>query len=250
MDDLEMLVRSASSEPTGPLDWDAVQRRGQRLSARRRVAGASGLLMAVVVVASLAFVVRSSGAPDADDSSRSPALSAVPPTQTPYSPKTGGEPVQPAATASVALPRGWHRATTALAPFLDDPHEIGSFASFPVQGTNTESPACDAQVPKAAVDAMSATDAYIWLVESWTNGRSPASADPNRFPPRPGQFAFDMFRRLDCAATIGSKPAGSFGVFWWTEGGRVFGAYVVLGIDASPKRRQEALDVLNSLQVR
>ena len=28
MDDLEMLVRSASSEPTGPLDWDAVQRRG------------------------------------------------------------------------------------------------------------------------------------------------------------------------------------------------------------------------------
>jgi len=109
-------------------------------------------------------------------------------------------------------------------------------------------PACDAQVPLSAVQALGKRDALIWLLEWDTSGRSPIYTSNRSSPPRPDHFDVDAMTPFDCASSAPSDPGLMFRTTSFRDRGREFLVHVVLGSEASD-RRAEVAAILDSFQV-
>jgi hypothetical protein len=157
---------------------------------------------------------------------------------------------RPAAAASIAapvesrehhftasLPAGWHLARRSLTPNLSNPVEILS------AGTMPELRARDgdcAHMPVGAIEQMGPRDALVTIFER--------SGEP-RFPDRPPRFTLPgragQSEAIPCAHTATRLDDYWFG---FRDANRGFHVLVVLGHDAPPERRAEALALLDSLR--
>lgn len=136
------------------------------------------------------------------------------------------------AGVSVELPRGWHAGTPADGNVVDPLTRVVA----------SSAPGELRQVPcQIARYAPRPTDVTLVIVEWQAIGNA-------RSGPRPGRFTQETLK-------IHPPPAiecfdGRGGSAQFVDQGRVFGTYLLVGNQAPDRLLKEALDVLNTLQVR
>lgn len=241
MNDLRERLVDAAGEPARGVDLDSVEHRAHRLTRRRRAARAMSVVVVGALALSGALLVTSNGSDDAATHIAAPA---------PATPSSGE--VFDGQGDRVQLPPGWYRSGAPLVPYLSSPQEILSVATFPL-APDDRGPGCDAQLPKGTLDAMQPADAFVWIVEPSQNPRVPANlggyADPSQFPHRPAHFSLDQFQAYDCSGPTWSYPHATFRRLYFTESGRVIGAYVTLGDQVTPEREAQVMALLDSLEL-
>lgn len=222
--DLRDWIRQGAAQPRNPVDLDAIRRLARR-SQRRRSTAVTVAIIAVIAASVVGVVARR----DHDRAARVATAG------------THGSGV------TMVLPAGWSRAAASLTPSLTDPREIAAVASYALPST-IDGPACDEQVPLAALRALGPTDAFIWILQ---DSRSPGS--PRR--PRPARFTLAEMDQDpgQCATQAQTMPGVVQGItvhsLYFTDNGTDVAAYVVLGPNAGPNRITEVEQVLDSLQL-
>ena len=211
------------------LERELLEAHGRRHDRRRWRASASvarALVAAAVVIAVVAIVAWVGDAPPGDEV-----------------PAARWNEVEDAAHAlHVSVPPGWEVTARSLTPHLADPREVLSVGTFPLRYREAK---C-AQYPTGALEAMGPSDAFVTVQE---RGRGVSSVG---FGARPRAFA-------DSAAPFSSPGDMSHCVqtslrltqymLPFTDAGRHFIAFVVLGPDVSDARRAEAFAILDRLAI-
>jgi hypothetical protein len=151
---------------------------------------------------------------------------------------------------SVTIPNGWNRAEQPLVPYVADPQELLSAGTVPLL-PNTLGPACDAQLPKSAIDALSPTDVFVLVIESHESGQLPnprAPVVPSQFPTRPNNFADAQFQAIGCSGPTWSYPNVQFQRISFQDHDRVIHVFLAWGNAVSQQRRSQTWELLNSLR--
>jgi hypothetical protein len=154
----------------------------------------------------------------------------------------GANPTVDRAGVSIDLPYGWTVVPRVTTP-VSDPLERLAISATPA----TIDPDQSTCVTEASTRVFDDGGAMV-LVMEYTSDLPPPVAS---YPPRPARFGPDV------PAPGGSRvPAGGFecfdgsgGVFQFTDHGRRFLAWVLLGTRAGPGVEATALDALTSLTV-
>jgi hypothetical protein len=145
------------------------------------------------------------------------------------------------ASPTVTLPAGWYTTTERYAPYLADPREVYSAATYPLPAPGTPTPACDGQIPKAPLEAMPPDGAFVWLLVSGADSerRNPNPGDTK--PPRPASFTLGSLPQTDC---------GGYAVRmgWYSIDGRTVGITIALGPSATPDRVRELETLVGSIR--
>ena len=138
---------------------------------------------------------------------------------------------------SAELPPGWERAPRSLTPGLSNPAEILSAGT--VRALRPTAGAC-AHMPVAAIERVGPRDAFVSVQERYGEAR---------FPDRPERFALPAPDPGSDAAAC-ARNGGRLDVYWFgfRDARRGFHVLVVLGREAPPARREEALALLDSLR--
>ena len=131
---------------------------------------------------------------------------------------------------TVILPAGWRTMPADDGPVVDPVAQV-AVSSGPMEDRET---GCQ------VADYGPADDAVSLIVLEWQPG------DEIQLDPRPGRFGSE-----ELPLTPGSIECftGSGGTVQFTDHGRVFGAYVLLGPDAPAELADEARAVLETLRV-
>jgi hypothetical protein len=217
-----------------------VQRRARQMRRRTAAGWAIGVVAVVGAIAATPVLLEGSD-PAAIQSDRSSPGREVVPSPDPV--------VEPGPTRidargdTIWLPSGWYRAATPIAPQLVNPRELLSFATFPFELVPSDAVCVGDAPPAAAVAAMESDDVLAWMVEWFPAGGLTPSADA--VEPRPAHFDPTGLEPRDCVAQI--APYLRSGSFLFSDQGRVFDIYVVVGEDASPERERQLYDALDSL---
>jgi hypothetical protein len=142
------------------------------------------------------------------------------------------------AGVTVALPPGWH-STRPVQGHVTNPLTRLAVASGSIRSRLTG--ACDAQV----ADYVIPRDAVAIVVVEWTKpiGGMKIGIGPRR----PRQFTATTLA-IHRAPIIECWP-GAGGSVEWAERGHTFAAYVLLGIQAPPRRAAQARAVLDTLRI-
>jgi hypothetical protein len=138
---------------------------------------------------------------------------------------------------AATLPAGWHLAPRSLTPSLSNPVEILSAGT--VRDMQPRDGDCG-HMPVGAIERLGPRDALVTVYERY--------GEP-RFPDRPARFSLpDRVEQGD--ATACARTATRLDEYWFEfrDGNRGFHVLVVLGHDAPPERRAEALALLDSLR--
>jgi hypothetical protein len=232
--DLRDLLRTAAKCEYGQPDLNHGWRRGRQLRRRRRVTGLIVAGLCVVAVSTATWLVfRSTG---------SPRVTTTPAAGTSYMDSTN--------RFSVTIPDGWNRAEQPLVPYVADPQELLSAGTVPLL-PNTLGPACDAQLPKSAIDALSPTDVFVLVIESHESGQLPnprAPVVPSQFPTRPNNFADAQFQAIGCSGPTWSYPNVQFQRISFQDHDRVIHVLLAWGNAVSQQRRSQTWELLNSLR--
>jgi hypothetical protein len=121
--------------------------------------------------------------------------------------------------------------------------------SFPMPTTSL-GPACDAQIPKSAIDALSPSDVFVWIVEADpTRSAGPSKPSPSLFPERPAHLAKSDLTSFDCSAPEWSYPSIDFREAYFQDSNRVIGIYVATGNQASPSLQAATWRTIDSLHL-
>lgn len=138
---------------------------------------------------------------------------------------------------TAALPAGWELASQSLTPRLTNPVEILSAGT--VRDAAPRDGSC-AHIPVGALERMGPKDVFVTVQERY--------GEP-RFPDRPAHFALTGKVEYGDGGTCAPNEQ-QLEEYWFgfRDAGRGFHVLVVLGRDAPPERRQEALALLDSLR--
>lgn len=238
--DLRTLLREATGDPLRNVDVELVRRRARMLRARRRVGRATAATV-LAVVTSFGIVMTTRGVTSSD---RAGGHAKAGPSSGVYH--------DPAKRLSFVLPHGWYRAQRTLAPYVLDPHELFAAATFPIPERDAGA-GCDAQLPRAPLDAMTRSDVFVWVVEWDTSGRFryPEGGAPARstFRPRPADFGRQPFSSFDCTGPTWTFPQATFVRTSFEDHGRLITVNVALGRTAPQERVNEMTQLLNSLHL-
>jgi hypothetical protein len=153
-----------------------------------------------------------------------------------------------AAGDTVTLPAAWVQATDPVSPALLDPHEILAIAPFEVPDEAHPAVCVGDAPPAKALHAMTADDAFVWIVE-WTPLPPP---DQDRVPTasstdsRPTLFTPEQFSPRQCVDQAYPDLIGRELLF--NDSGRVFQVFVAHGNRVSPDRQREVYQWLDSLR--
>jgi hypothetical protein len=131
---------------------------------------------------------------------------------------------------SVRLPHGWHATAASLTPVGYPQFAV---ASYPLPRGDR---GADGREPKAALDRLPATGAFIF---TWEYSSTQRDRD---FPRRPRHFRLRHFARYECL--------GPSYLLRFRAAGRYFQSHVVLGKRTNRSTRKLVLRVLDSLVVR
>jgi hypothetical protein len=135
------------------------------------------------------------------------------------------------------IPAGWDLASESLTPQLSNPVEILSAGT--VRDPRPREGSC-AHMPVGALERIGPRDAFVTVQERY--------GEP-RFPDRPARFA--LTGRVDHGDAATCAPNEErLDEYWFgfRDANRGFHVLVVLGSDAPPERRAEALALLDSLR--
>jgi hypothetical protein len=142
---------------------------------------------------------------------------------------------------AVEIPAGWQRALESLTPGLGDPREILSVGTYPLLYRDI---GC-AHVPSGALADLGAGDAFVTVQE---RGLDPGSKWLG-FPARPAHFGPELSPgRSEAPECV---PGANFEDYWFgfADGDRHFHVLVAFGPDASQVVKEQAWQVLDSLEV-
>jgi hypothetical protein len=148
--------------------------------------------------------------------------------------------VSAAGDLSLFYPADWHLAGTDLTPEVGDPAHVvalGTFSMAPADHNCTN-------VPVNALEALTPADAFVAIREQLSGYGG---------PPRPPRFDATSGTDLtegDARVCLGHPLAGNGRWIDFDDGGRDFLALVAVGAEATPARRAQAFDILNSFEVR
>jgi hypothetical protein len=142
---------------------------------------------------------------------------------------------------TLSLPPGWQLSAESLTPYLADPRELLSAATFPLAYRHGR---CN-HMPDGALRALGPADGFVSVQERGGRPRR----NPAGFPARPASFgALAEQRRGDIESCLGGNPDT---VEYWlpfSDANRRFYALVVLGPHASKQTRDQAFAILDRLR--
>ncbi|HVF52371.1 MAG TPA: hypothetical protein VNC78_02065 [Actinomycetota bacterium] len=222
----DALTRVRDGDP----DIEAVINRGTTFRTRRRLASGASTLMTVAV---LGFAIVQFG----PSSLRAPV--------SPWTEDGGLRPENdepdeqdkeyrdPERGFTITYPATWFRAEASLTPNLANPEELFSVATFQLQYRESD---C-AQLPKGALESMSASDVFVSVHERYHAGAS------TEFTPRLPDFSVE---REGKGATLECIPE-SLETHWipFEDVGRRFYALVIFGGSAPSDAIDDAWSILN-----
>jgi hypothetical protein len=233
MNDITVVLEHAAATPTSPPDLTQAHRRARQMRRRRHATIAVAAIAATLcVVSSIVLISEGSDA-------RHPGIASPAPDNTTYTNR--------ARSITLNYPAHWQIAHQLLTPDLGLPaYEVVALGTFPMAPADHN---C-AQVPVNALEAMSPTDAFVWIGE-----RQDYAA--GTFPPRPAGFTPDLGTDVTTGTDYSAQPdgcldhplAGTARVIGFEDHGRSFYALVAVGTDATPGRAAEAYEILNSFSV-
>jgi hypothetical protein len=143
---------------------------------------------------------------------------------------------------TVDLVDGWYRSTTPMAPELVNPRELLSLGTLPFEMPSARAVCVGNAPPATPIAAMGPDDVFLWLVEWYpTDSRMPSVETSNR---RPAHFVVDGNDRSCVEAASPNVRGGSF---QFTDLGRVFSLFYVIGNNVTGDRARVVEDVLDSL---
>ncbi len=137
---------------------------------------------------------------------------------------------------TVSYPDEWKRADQTLTPHVDDPREILSVGSFPLEPGG---PAC-ANVPVNALQSLGPMDVFVSLYES--SGENTTAARPEHFSIKQGYEPSDFKECLDENAAFQDR------LIPFSDQERYFYVYIAIGDSASEDSRRDAFRILDSLE--
>jgi hypothetical protein len=150
---------------------------------------------------------------------------------------------------TLRYPADWKVANTVLTPNLGSsasaPYEIVALGTFPMTPADHN---C-AQEPVNALEAMSSTDAFVWIGERSDYPPGTLPPRPARFDPEGGTDGALVDITQEPAGCLNHPLAGSSRQFGFEDHGRSFFVTVAIGSQVTPERRAEAWQILNSLAV-
>ena len=208
---------------------------------RTRLAVAGIALVAVLAVVAVLLATARSSSSGRDDARVTTAAAA----------DTESEPSAPlhasvtfdARGDTVDVPDGWHVAERPMAPELSiNPRELLSLGTMPFTMPASRAVCVGNAPPATPVAAMGPDDVFLWIVEWYpTDSRMPSVETSS---PRPARFVVDGDDR-SCVRAASPHVRG--GSFQFTDQGRVFSLFYVLGTDVTGDSARVVERVLDSL---
>lgn len=153
-------------------------------------------------------------------------------------PRVAGTPTPvPERDFTFELPDGWHLSSESQTPALTNPVEI--LAAGTVPSSPPDEGSC-AHIPTSALERIGPKDAFVTVQERYGAPQFPQRPEPFSLPPRSEGTDAET-----CASNGKQLDIHWFG---FRDAGRGFHVLVAFGSDAPPKRRIEAVELLNSLR--
>ena len=144
---------------------------------------------------------------------------------------------------TVDLPEGWHVSDRPMAPELSiNPRELLSLGTMAFTMPPSGAVCVGNAPPATPVAAMGPDDIFLWLVEWYpTDSRMPSVETSSR---RPTHFVVEG---NDRSCVTAASPHVRGGGFQFTDRGRVFSLYYVLGTNVTGDSARVVEQVLDSL---
>jgi PASTA domain len=232
MFDIETLLDRGAATPTDHPDLDRAHNRARQMRRRRH-----GMVTLAAVAATVCVVASLVAISNTSEDSRNARIAAPPTGLTSY---TNTE-----RNIAIDYPPSWRVAPELLTPALGrPPYELAAIGTFPMAPADHN---C-AHIPVNALEAMTATDAFVWIGER-------VDYSLGTFPPRPARITPDQGTDVTNGTDYSAQPdgcldhplAGTARVFTFEDHQRSIYALVALGSDVSAERAAEAYEILNSV---
>lgn len=137
----------------------------------------------------------------------------------------------------VDYPSRWIRANVRLTPFLSNPREVLTIATFPLRPGG---PRC-AQFPTRALSRLESVDVLLSIQEQFGIG-SPSTSD---FRPKPTHVALAMGHRTEAEQCV-TRPRFVSHMIGFSQAGRRFLAFIAIGTGVPAAESAVALRVIDS----
>jgi hypothetical protein len=228
------LAVAADQFEVGPLDYRG---RVRRVIARRVATACAATVLVVGAMAGVINIVRDNNADVGTSNNGTVPFSNAPSEE----PRPGPGPAV-ADGLAVDVPDGWSLTDTNLSTYMSNPQGLFVLSTGTVDVSARQTPACDAQVPTAVVDATMPAGVFVFVVEQHGQVLGPGELGDQTPAPRPGAISAAEMRDVECG-----DLAHLYNVYF-DDGGRWLGVYVGIGPDASLGDVDLAFEAANSIR--